>query len=86
MRNIAHISLVVAAATFAFSTQANAGKCYKYAATGTGITKELAQAGAKWMLGISIAGHNAKAKGKVSYTCKPEFILQTCTASRRGCK
>jgi hypothetical protein len=86
MKRLTRIGLVVAAATFAFTTQAYAGKCFKFSGTGTGITKELAKVGADWMLGVSKAGHKAKGSGKVSYTCKQEFVLQTCTASQRGCK
>ena len=78
--------LVAAVALFAFSTHAQAGKCFKFTGSGTGVTKELAKLGANWMLDISKAGHKAKGKGKVSYKCKQEFVLQSCTASQRACK
>jgi hypothetical protein len=78
-------ALFAAAAMFAASTSAQAGKCYLTSASGVGATKEIATEVSKSALGTAIALRDVKGKGKVVTKCSGAFPVVTCKSSQRTC-
>lgn len=76
---------LAAVAVAGLATAAEA-KCIKASGEGTAITHELATELAKVALNSSISNWGGKARGKVSTSCKYEFVLSTCRSQSRACK
>lgn len=80
------IAILAAAAAFAMTSTAQAGKCVVTTATGIGATKEIAENIAKNQLASAISASGNKAKGKVSVKSEGAFPVVTAKASQRNCK
>jgi len=77
---------MVAAVAIAGLTTAAEAKCIRASGEGTAITHELATELAKVALNSSISSWGGKARGKVSTSCKYEFVFSSCKAHSRACK
>lgn len=61
-------------------------KCMRISGTGTAITNALAGENAKMAVSEAIAARGAKARGRMSVSCKYDLVVSTCKASQRACK
>jgi hypothetical protein len=77
--------LAVAAMTFA--TAAQAGKCAMSAASGLGVTPEIAKFMSNKALNDMLAKNGEKGVGKVTTTCDSALVVSTtCVSKQRSCK
>lgn len=76
----------IAAAAVIVSVAPASAKCKRAGGEGTAITNELATLNAKDALAQSIAASGAKAKGKVTVSCKYDLVISTCKATQKICK
>lgn len=63
-----------------------AKKCVLAGGQGTGVTNDVAKFMATAALNNSISGAGLKAAGQISYDCKYELVVSSCTAKQRACK
>jgi hypothetical protein len=88
MRFIAIAALAAAAFSFSSLTSvapADARKCVKASAKGTGLGNDLATQQARQALSEGLEQKKMKGRGKVSVKCGNVFPLSECTASQRAC-
>lgn len=80
------VAVIVASASIALASNAEARSCVQAGGQGTGITKEVATFMANAAMKQQMEKLGVKPSGKAKLTCTYDLVVSNCTVKQRACK